>query len=203
MVGSPPYTNGREALRTPSDFIFVGARVSGSSTALLLAGAGLRVAVLERSRLGSDTVSTHALMRGGVVQLARWGVLDDLVAAGTPSITTTAFHYGDGATTHISLRPSAGVDALYAPRRLLLDRVLAEAAAGAGADVLHETAVLGLVRADDGRVLGVRTAAGGGREVTVRAPLTVGADGISSLVAREVGAPFLDRGRASSAILYR
>ena len=36
-----------------------------------------------------------------------------------------------------------------------------------------------------------------------RAGLTVGADGLGSLVAREVGAPFLTRGQAASAILYR
>ena len=67
------------------DVVIVGGRVAGASTALLLARAGLRVAVLERSRVGSDTVSTHALMRAGVLQLARWGVLPDLVAAGTPA----------------------------------------------------------------------------------------------------------------------
>jgi flavin-dependent dehydrogenase len=185
------------------DVVIVGGRVAGASTALLLARAGLRVAVLERSRAGTDIVSTHALMRAGVLQLSRWGVLPDLVAAGTPAVTSTVFHYGDGATTHVSLRASPGVDALYAPRRHLLDRVLVDAAAASGADVLHETAVHGLLRADDGGVLGVRLAGEGGREVAIRAGLTVGADGIGSMVAREVGAPQLSQGRAASAILYR
>jgi flavin-dependent dehydrogenase len=185
------------------DVVIVGGRVAGASTALLLARAGLRVAVLERSRVGSDTVSTHALMRAGVLQLSRWGVLPDLVAAGTPAIRRTAFHYADGGSTHVSLRSSPGVDALYAPRRHLLDRVLIEAAAASGADVLHETPVVGLLRDDDGRVLGVRTPGTDGREVPIRAALTVGADGIGSLVAREVGAPYVSRGRAASAVLYR
>ena len=184
------------------DVIVVGGRAAGASTALLLARAGLRVAVLERSSKGTDTVSTHALMRGGVLQLSRWGVLPDLVAAGTPAIHSTVFHYGDGGTTHVSLRSSPGVDGLYAPRRWLLDRVLVDAAAAAGADVRHETPVVGLLWADDGRVLGVR-ARGARGEVSLRAPLTVGADGIRSLVADEVGAPFLHRGRSASAVLYR
>ena len=34
---------------------------------------------------GTDTLSTHALMRGGVVQLHRWGLLDRIVAAGHPA----------------------------------------------------------------------------------------------------------------------
>src|SRR5580765_3381119 len=115
------------------DVAIVGGRVAGASTALLLARAGLRVIVLERSRVGSDALSTHALMRAGVLQLSRCGILPDLVAAGTPAIRRTVFHYADGGRSHVSLRPSPGVDALYAPRRHLLDRVLIEAAAASGA----------------------------------------------------------------------
>ena len=185
------------------DVAIVGGRVAGASTALLLARAGLRVAVLERSRAGSDTLSTHALMRAGVLQLSKWGVLPDLVAAGTPAIRSVVFHYADGENSHVALRPSPGVDALYAPRRHLLDRVLIEAAAASGADVLHQTPVVGLLRDEDGRVLGVRAPGAGGREVPIRAALTIGADGVGSLVAREVGAPLVSRGRAASAILYR
>ena len=176
------------------DVVVVGGRVAGASTALLLARAGLRVAVVERSRLGADTVSTHALMRAGVLQLSRWGVLPELVAAGTPAIRRTAFHYADGEDARVTLRPTPGVDALYAPRRHLLDRVLVEAAATSGADVLHETPVVGLLRDDDGRVLGVRLPGTDGGEVAVRAGLTVGADGLGSLVAREVGAQVPDAG---------
>ena len=57
----------------------------------------------------------------------------------------------------ISIRPSAGVDALYAPRRYLLDRILVDAAVEAGAEVLHETRVVDLLRDDTGRVTGVVT----------------------------------------------
>jgi flavin-dependent dehydrogenase len=185
------------------DVVVVGGRVAGASTALLLARAGLRVAVLERSRAGSDTLSTHALMRAGVLQLSRWGVLPELVAARTPPVRSIAFHYADGIGSHVSLRPSPGVDALYAPRRHLLDRVLVDAAVAGGADVLHEVSAVGLLRADDGRVLGVRARADDGRDVSLRAALTVGADGVGSLVAREVAAPYLTRGSAASAVLYR
>jgi len=185
------------------DVAIVGGRVAGAATALLLARAGLRVVVVERSRVGSDTVSTHALMRAGVLQLSRWGILPDLVAAGTPAIRSTDFHYADGGSSHVSLRPSPGVAALYAPRRQLLDRVLIEAAAASGADVLHETQVVGLVRDDGGRVLGVRVLGDSGREVPIRAGLTVGADGVASLVSREVAAPLVSLGRAASAVLYR
>ena len=185
------------------DVVVVGGRVAGASTAMLLSRAGLRVAVLERSRLGADTVSTHALMRAGVLQLSRWGVLPDLVAADTPAIRRIAFHYADGEEAGVTLRPTPGVDALYAPRRHLLDRMLVDAATASGADVLHETPVVGLLRDDDGRIHGVRVPGADGHGVSIRAGLTVGADGLASLVAREVGARFQTRGQAASAILYR
>ena len=184
------------------DVVVVGGRVAGASAALLLARAGVKVAVVERSRAGTDTVSTHALMRAGVLQLSRWGVLPELVAAGTPAVRRVAFAYSDGEAA-VTLRPTPWVDALYAPRRHLLDRVLLDAATASGADVLLETQVTGLLRDDAGRVLGVRTSGPLGSGRAIRAGLTVGADGIGSLVAREVEAPLVSRGRAASAILYR
>ena len=114
------------------DAVVVGARVAGAATALLLARAGLRVLVVDRARRGSDTLSTHALMRGGVLQLRRWGVLERVVAAGAPPVRRVTFHYGSQATP-VALKPHAGVSALYAPRRTVLDAALADAAEAAGA----------------------------------------------------------------------
>ena len=185
------------------DAVIVGGRVAGASTALLLARAGARVAVVERSRLGSDTLSTHALMRAGVLQLVRWGLLERVVSAGTPSIASALFHYGDGATTRVSIRPAAGVDALYAPRRYLLDRLLTDAAAEAGAEILPETSVTGVRRDDSGRVCGVHTADRAGHARELPAVTTVGADGIRSTVAELVQAPVIRHGRSASAVLYR
>ena len=88
------------------------------------------------------------------------GVLPDLVAAGTPPVRRTLFHYADGDSVQVSIRPSPGVDALYAPRRHLLDRMLVDAAAAAGAEVHHGVTVTGLLEADDGRVAGVRVSEG-------------------------------------------
>jgi 2-polyprenyl-6-methoxyphenol hydroxylase-like FAD-dependent oxidoreductase len=182
------------------DVVVVGARVAGASTAMLLARAGLRVLCLERARPGSDTVSTHALMRGGVLQLARWGLLDE-VRAGTPPVRRTTFHYGDEAVP-VSLRPASGVDALYAPRRTLLDRVLATAAARAGATVRFGTVVTGLRRDDAGRVTGVLTRDRDGAVREEPAGLVVGADGRESLVARAVAAPGSFPGRAATSVVY-
>ncbi len=182
------------------DVIVVGGRVAGSATAMLLARAGLRVAVVERSRVGTDTVSTHALMRAGVLQLHRWGVLAAVRAAGTPPVRCTLFHY-PGQTVQVSIRPSPGVESLLAPRRTVLDPILLGAAQDGGAHLFDRTAMVGLVE-HDGRVVGVRLRSHAGDERTVTARLTVGADGLRSDVADAVGARMQRRADHACAVLY-
>ena len=113
------------------DVVVVGGRLAGAATAMLLARAGLDVLVVDRGRSALDVPSTHALMRSAVVQLQRWGLLDDVVAAGTPPVRRTTSTAGGDVTT-ISIRPSYGVDAWYAPRRAVLDPILADAAVAGG-----------------------------------------------------------------------
>ena len=186
------------------DVVVVGGRVAGASTAMLLSRAGLRVAC-RRALAARCRHRLHACVdaRRGPPALSL-GRAPDLVSAehparfaASPSTTPTVRRPA------VTLRPTPGVDALYAPRRHLLDRVLVDAATASGADALHETPVVGLLRDDDGRVHGVRVPGADGHDVSIRAGLTVGADGLGSLVAREVGARFLTRGQAASAILYR
>ncbi len=188
-------------MNPPWDVVVVGARVAGSATALLLARAGLRVLVVDRARRGADTVSTHALMRGGVRQLQRWGLLDALIAAGTPPVRRILFHYGEDVIP-VTVRPAAGVDALYAPRRPLLDTLLADAAAHAGARITYGSTITGLLR-DGNRVTGVqlRDRAGGLR--TESAGLVIGADGRRSTVAAAVGARTLFAGSRAGRVRYR
>src|SRR5215467_9712751 len=113
------------------DAIIVGARCAGAATGLLLARSGAKVLVVDRHAYGSDTMSTHALMRGAVVQLNRWGLIPSVVAAGTPAIRSTTFHYGDEAV-RVDIKPDHGVDFLLAPRRTVLDPLLVDAACDAG-----------------------------------------------------------------------
>ena len=165
------------------DVIIAGARCAGASTAMLLARRGLRVLVIDPTSRGSDTLSTHALMRGGVLQLHRWGLLDAIRAAGTPAIPKTSFHYGEE-TIEVSIKERDGVDALYAPRRTVLDAVLVDAAVAAGAKVVHGYSVVDLLRAPDGRIRGAKIAGADKHVIDVAADLVIGADGVRSRVAR-------------------
>jgi flavin-dependent dehydrogenase len=183
------------------DVIIIGGRVAGASTALLLARAGLRVLVVERARRGSDTVSTHALMRGGVLQLLRWGLLDRVAVTGAPPVRRVTFHYGPDSMP-VTLKPYAGVDALYAPRRTVLDALLVGAAEEAGARFGFGLAMTDVIRDRAGRVLGVVVRDHLGAMWTVRAGLVVGADGRTSLVATQVGAPTVVAGSHAAAYVY-
>jgi 2-polyprenyl-6-methoxyphenol hydroxylase-like FAD-dependent oxidoreductase len=183
------------------DVVVVGARVAGAATAMLLARRGVRVALVDRSRLAADTLSTHALMRAGVMQLHRWGLLDRVRAAGTPPIRRTTFSYHD-AVVPIAIKPLNGVDGLYAPRRTVIDPILVDAASEAGVDVRFGVTVSGLSRDRGGRPDGVTGTGPDGHPFTLHTRFVVGADGFRSTIARLVDARIERSGRYASASTY-
>jgi flavin-dependent dehydrogenase len=168
------------------DVIVVGARVAGSATAMLLARRGPRVLVLDRAHFPSDTLSTHQLQVPGVARLARWGLLDAVLASGTPPTRTVRFDPGV-AVVEAEIPAYEGLDFMISPRRTVLDTVLVDAARAAGAEVRENTAVEEVLVAD-GRVIGVRAQGKGGPVVTEPARLVIGADGKHSVVAQAVKA---------------
>ena len=156
---------------------------------------------IDRAHYASDTVSTHALMRAGVVQLSRWGVLEGIKAAGTPVVRATSFHYGDEVIA-VQIKPQPDIEGLYAPRRTVIDRLLVDAAQHAGATITFETHLVDLIRSEDGRVRGVRIKDGHDRERQVSAGLVIGADGVHSTVARLVGADCYRTGRHATGVIF-
>ena len=183
------------------DVVVVGARTAGAATAFLLARAGLCVLLVDRGRYGTDTLSTHALMRGGVLQLSRWGLLEKIIAAGTPPVRRATFRYAD-AIVPVTIKPSFGVDALYAPRRTVLDPILVDAAVASGVDVRFGIAVADVDRDRHGAVIGVVGRTRDGNAFRARARIVVGADGIRSTIAERVGAPFERVGTSAAAATY-
>ena len=89
------------------DAVIVGARCAGAATAMLLARAGARVLLVDKGVYGSDTLSTHALMRGAVLQLQRWGILPGIVAAGTPPVLSSTVSYREQEVT-VPVEPRYG-----------------------------------------------------------------------------------------------
>ncbi len=162
------------------DAIIVGARCAGSPTAMLLARKGYRVLLVDRARFPSDTVSTHVVQPLGVAALARWGLVDRLVASGCPPVHTYAFDFGP--FTIAGTPGTAESPVAFCPRRTVLDKLLVDGAVEAGAEVREEFTVQEVVVAD-GRVTGIKGHGKGGETVSELASVVIGADGRHSLVA--------------------
>lgn len=165
------------------DAIIVGARCAGAPTAMLLARAGYKVLVVDRSTFPSDTISTHVLHPQGVAALKRWGLLDRLVASGCPPIDTYMFDFGPLAITGKPGTPASPI--AYCPRRTILDKLLVDGAVESGAEVREGFTITEIV-IEDGIVRGVRGHVKDGPIVTEHARIVIGADGRSSVVAKAV-----------------
>lgn len=177
---------GPEPRTVVADVVIVGARVAGAATATHLARAGRDVLMLDRGTFPSDTVSTHVIARSGMVLLSRLGVVQELVEGGAPPLRRVEFASRLG-SLHRDIKDRYGTDFVLAPRRYALDAVLQRTALAAGAR-LREGFSVDMVLIDaTGRAVGVRGRDEGGA-VEVRAAHVVGADGLSSRVARCVGA---------------
>jgi flavin-dependent dehydrogenase len=187
--------------RSRHDVVVVGGRVAGSATAMLLARLGRDVVVVDQASFPSDTVSTHSIARSGVVQLHRWGLLDEVLASGAPAIRQVTFNASGESFTR-TIKEKSGVDFLVAPRRYVLDTLLAAAAEYAGAEVRTGITVTGLRRDGRGRVVGVDGHDRAGAPIQIGARHVVGADGLRSRVAELVGARVDQAGQAGSAAQY-
>ena len=167
------------------DVIVVGARCAGSPFAMLLARHGYRVLLLDRGHFPSDTVSSHYVQQAATARLEAWGLLGRVRESGCPPIYEVRFDVEGIRFT--GRAPTDGPPEAFSVRRRVLDTILVEAAVESGAEFRDRFTVKDVVW-DDGRVVGVRGRRMGGREVTERARLVVGADGLRSTVARAVDA---------------
>ena len=183
------------------DVVVVGARAAGAATALLLARLGHDVVLLDRAVFPADTLSTHQLARTGVVQLQRWGLLQAVLASGAPAIRRVTFTAAGESVTR-AIKHKAGVDLLVAPRRYILDTIVAEAAASAGVDIRFGVTVTGVRLDDTGRAAGVYGHDRTGAPLEIDARFVIGADGLGSRVARSVRAEVIEKRGDDGAAQY-
>jgi 2-polyprenyl-6-methoxyphenol hydroxylase-like FAD-dependent oxidoreductase len=182
------------------DAIVIGARCAGSPTAMLLARAGHRVLLVDKASFPSDTMSTHMVHPPGIAALERWGLLERLVETGCPRVDTYSFDFGP-LTIAGSPQPIDGIAHGYCPRRTVLDKLLADAAAESGAE-LREEFVVDEILAAEGAVTGIRGHERNGASVTETARVVVGADGRHSLLAKTVQPEAYDERPSHLALYY-
>lgn len=172
------------------DAIIVGAGPAGSTTALLLAGAGHHVVLLDRRRFPRAKPCGDCLSAQATLVLDRLGVLPT-VEAERPArlvgwrIISPAGHACS--STFAACSGDARTGSALSLRRDRLDFAILEGARRAGAEVRTGVHVTDLLRNGDGRVTGVRGRDAHGAPLELRARFVVGADGLRSIVARRLG----------------
>jgi len=170
------------------DVLLAGAGPAGSAAAAFLARAGLRVLLADRAEFPRDKACSEYMSPEAVRILDRLGVVRELEAGGAVPLRGTVVTAARGARLegrfalagHRPFRPTG----LSVSRRVL-DHRLTLAARAAGAELLERTAVEELLY-DGGAVAGAVLRGPDGR-TAVRARLTIGADGLRSVVARRLG----------------
>jgi flavin-dependent dehydrogenase len=98
-------------------------------------------------------------------------------------------------------RGTATAPHAFAPRRVVLDAILVDAATEAGADLREGTSVDGLI-VEDGVVCGIRARGRSGASFEERARVVIGADGVHSSIARWVDASMTHEVPAFEALYY-
>ncbi|MBI4636182.1 MAG: NAD(P)/FAD-dependent oxidoreductase [Candidatus Rokubacteria bacterium] len=186
------------------DVIVVGAGPGGAATAILLSEHGLGVLVLDRARFPRSKICGEYLSPEAVRVLDRLGALKTLDAVATPllGMRITA---PDGTTVAGRYRPLGP----YRPyrehalgvSRTTLDAALAERLRALPLEFREETRVTDLIL-DGERVVGVETVDRDHRARTVRAPLVIGADGRTSVVAQRLGCRRPHRLRRMALVTY-
>jgi flavin-dependent dehydrogenase len=170
------------------DVLVVGAGPGGSATAARLARQGVRVGLVDRSAFPRDKACSEYMSPETVRLLEELGVIPELEAAGAMPLDGTAVTAPRGSRL-LGRFTGAGAPVRatgLAVSRRVLDHALLGAARTAGAIVSERTTVEELLY-DGGAVAGAVVRDGDGRRHTVRARLTVGADGLRSVVARRIG----------------
>ncbi len=167
------------------DVAVVGAGPAGSSAAIRLARAGLKVALLEQKQFPRQKLCGEFISPECLIHFEELGVLGDMSLAGSTDINRTVFYARNArSVTVLSEWLMPGSHALGLSRAEM-DACLMAKASVEGADVFEQTQVTGLI-VNDGVVRGVETKGTDRQPVSIEAKLTVDATGRAKVLARMI-----------------
>lgn len=168
------------------DAVIVGASLAGCTAAMLLGRAGLKVGLVERSPdpAAFKRTCTHFIQSSAVGTLQRLGVLEQLEQMGARRSRIRIWSRWGWIMPPQRPELPASVNI----RRERLDPFLRNLAAETqGVELILGATAKELAWDQDGAVVGVVTRSRAGVASTLRAPLTVGADGRDSTIAELAG----------------
>jgi menaquinone-9 beta-reductase len=185
------------------DAVIVGASLAGCTAATLLGRAGLRVALVERSpdQTAFKRICTHYIQSSAVPTLERLDVLEELEQMGARRSRARLWSRWGWIMPPRRPEVPAGVNI----RRERLDPFLRRLAAETpGVELILGVAAEELLRDGDGAVSGVVVRNREGARNALRAPLSIGADGRDSTIAKLSGVRTrrLPHGRFAYAAYY-
>lgn len=170
------------------DIIIVGAGPSGAAATLYARREGLRVLLLDRARFPRDKTCGDALSGKAVDVLKDLQLLEKVRLLPGAPISRIIFGSPNGSQLIINLDESElnRIPEGFVIRRRVFDQFMFEEARQAASDTIEGFTVTDLIM-DHGQVQGVQGKTEGGGQQTHRAPIVLGADGYSSIVARKAG----------------
>jgi len=171
-------------VRRTADVLVVGGGPAGSAVAILLARAGLKVCLLEKSHFPREKPCGEYVSPGCLSILDRLGLLSALEALGPQPIRGMRI-VAPGGTVLTGVYPGNGTASHgYSLPRYRFDALLFDAARKAGVGCHEGWRVVNLIR-EGGSVAGV-VADSEGRSRCFTAAVTIGADGRNSVVSRRL-----------------
>lgn len=181
--------------RRTYDVIVVGAGPAGSTLAAFLGARGLRVLLLDRATFPREKACGEYMSPETLATLHRSGALERVLELPHRKLRGHEIWSYDGSHLRGTYRPWGGF-APFRPWGIAVRRILLDEALVRHARTFERVTVREGFRVDDlirigGRVVGVRGTGADGQE-SFTAPLTVGADGVHSVVARCLGLTAMD-----------
>lgn len=168
------------------DVAIVGAGPAGSSAAIRLSAAGLKVLLIDKKAFPREKLCGAFISPECLEHFRELGVLDDIYSAGGSWMRETVFYSrkGGGVAVPAEWFGSTSSSALSLSRSEMDQRLL-EKARQSGTEILLETKVLEVKR-DHGSVSGLRLRDSNNHEVEIRTALVLDATGRARTIGRLV-----------------